>query len=249
MPATGMAKTASGSMENLARDIRMRLEAQADRRYRSSIGRLVPTGIEIIGVPVPTIRKLARSFAQDHAGVTMADLVRLLDRAFAARCREEVLFATLLIAARRAELPSLPWEAIESWVGRIEDWEVCDQLSTAVVGEIVAGDLARVEGLVRWARSPGRWRRRAAAAASTRLNRKGRRHAAEALRICEPLMTDDDRMVEKAVAWALREASGSDGGAVAGFLAEWKGRASPRLLRAGSKKLDAARRHALLGRG
>lgn len=249
MPATGMAETASGSMENLARDIRMRLEAQADRRYRSSIGRLVPTGIEIIGVPVPTIRRLARSFARDHAGATMADLVRLLDRAFAARCREEVLFATLLIAARRAELPSLPWEAIESWVGRIEDWEVCDQLSTGVVGEIVARDLARVDGLTRWARSPGRWRRRAAAVASTRLNRKGRRHATEALRICEPLMTDDDRMVEKAVAWALREASGSDDGAVARFLAEWKGRASPRLLRAGSKKLDAARRHALLGGG
>lgn len=248
MPPTGMAETASGSMENLARDIRMRLEARADRRYRSSIGRLVPTGIEVIGVPVPTMRKLARSFARDHAGATIADLVRLLDRAFAARCREEVLFATLLVASRRAELPSLPWKAIESWVGRIEDWEVCDQLATGVIGEIVVGDLARVDGLVRWARGPGRWRRRAAAAA-TRLNRKGRRHAAEALRICEPLMTDDDRMVEKAVAWALREASRSDGDAVAGFLAEWKGRASPRLLRAGSKKLDAARRHALLGGG
>ena len=249
MPATGMAETASGSMENLARDIRMQLEARADRRYRSRIGRLVPTGIEIIGVPVPTIRKLARSFARDHARGTIADLARLLDRAFAARCREEVLFATLLIASRRAELPSLPWKAIESWVGHIEDWEVCDQLATGVIGEIVAGDLARVDGLVRWARSPGRWRRRAAAAASTRLNRKGRRHAAEALRICEPLMTDGDRMVEKAVAWALREASRSDGDAVAHFLAEWKGRASPRLLRAGSKKLDAARRQALLGGG
>ena len=173
MPPTGMAKTASWSMEHLARDIRMQLEAQADPRYRSSIARLVPTGIEIIGVPVPTIRKLARSFARDHAGVTIADLVRLLDRAFAARCREEVLFATLLIASRRAELPSLSWEAIESWVGRIEDWEVCDQLATGVIGEIVAGDIARVGGLVRWARGPGRWRRRAAAAAATRLNRKG----------------------------------------------------------------------------
>ncbi len=241
-----MAESATRPTEALARDIRARLTAQADHDYRSKIVKLVPTEIEIVGVRVPVIRKLVKSFREDHPGLTIEDLARLLDRAFAARCREQILFATLLVAFRRKDLAQLEWHAIEAWVDGIEDWEVCDQLSMGIIGEVVAADLKLVDKLVTWAQSPDRWRRRAALAASTSLNRKGRKYAAEALRICEPAMTDDDRMVENAVGWALREATKTDADVVARFLAEWKDKASRRVLRAGSKKLDAAIRNALL---
>ena len=54
-------------------------------------------------------------------------------------------------------------------------------------------------------------------------------------------------MIEKALGWALREASKSDAAAVASFLAEWKGKASRRVLREGSEKLDESTRAVLLG--
>ena len=59
-------------------------------------------------------------------------------------------------------------------------------------------------------------------------------------------MTDDDKMIQKALGWVLREASKSDAGAVTEFLTAWKGKASQRVLREGSEKLDPATRTALL---
>ena len=227
--------------------IRATLAAHADPAYREKIAKLVPTEIEIIGVRVPVIRTLVKSFRGEHPDLSIEAMMALLDRAFAERCREELLFATVLLASRRKLLADIDWARVEHWVDGIEDWEVCDQLAMGVIGELVAQDQDRVETLVKWARSDNRWRRRAALAASTSLNQKGRKDADAALRICAPVMTDGDKMIEKALGWALREASKSDAVAVASFLAEWKGKASRRVLREGSEKLDESIRAALLG--
>lgn len=242
-----MVKSKAAGTEQLAANVRATLVDNADPVYREKIAKLVPTEVEIIGVRVPVIRTLVKSFCGEHPDLSVDAMMTLLDGAFAARCREQLLFATILLASRRKSLAEIEWARVEGWVDGIEDWEVCDQLAMGVIGELVARDQSHVETLVGWAKSENRWRRRAALAASTSLNQKGRKDAGAALRICAPVMTDGDKMIEKALGWALREASKSDAEAVAGFLAKWKGKASRRLLREGSEKLDESKRAALLG--
>ena len=164
-----MAKSSTSELTKLAGEVRDQLIRHADSDYREKIAKLVPTEIEIIGVRVPIIRALVKEFRGKHPDLAVDTMGALLDRAFAARCREELLFATILLAARRKFLAEIEWTRVEAWVDGIEDWEVCDQLSMGVIGELVTRDPARVETLVTWAQSGNRWRRRAALAASTSL--------------------------------------------------------------------------------
>ena len=242
-----MAEPTTKELKQLAANVRVRLDRHADSAYREKISKLVPTEIEIVGVRVPVIRTLVKEFRGEHTDLSSATMMALLDHAFAKPCREELLFATILLAARRKTLAEIEWARIEGWVDGIEDWEVCDQLSMVIIGVLVGANLTRVDTLVKWAKSANRWRRRAALASATSLNQKGRKHAAETLRVCEPVMTDADKMIRKALGWVLREASKSDAIAVIEFLTAWKDNTSRRVLREGSEKLNPEARTLLLG--
>ena len=109
-----MAEPTPTEIKRLAVTIRDRLERQADQDYRKKISKLVPTEIEIIGVRVPTIRALAKEFRAEHTDLSSTTMMALLDLAFVRRCREELLFATVLLAGRRKALAEIAWSA---WKG------------------------------------------------------------------------------------------------------------------------------------
>ena len=232
--------------------IRADLERAADPAYRTKIAELVPTGVAIVGVRVPAIRNLAQVWHKAHNDLAPDAAIDLLATAFERRCREEVLFTVVLLSRLKKKLTPAHLQRIDPLIDRVEDWEACDQFSAGVVGEIVgsaidAGKRGEVARLEKWAKSKNPWRRRAAIAATTAFNQKGRRHAGPTLAVCRHAMEEKDAGVKKAVGWALREATKSDARAVYDFLASWKDRAARRILSEGSQKLSAARRKALLG--
>ena len=226
--------------------IRTELEAAAEPAYRDKIVQLVPTGVIIVGVRVPAIRKMAQAWHKAHKNVEAAEAIDLLTAAFARRCREELLFAIVLLSRLKKTLSSKHLAAIDPMIDAVEDWEVCDQLSMNVLGGIVADNLAETARLEAWAQSDNPWRRRAAVASTTALTQKGRAHVTEALAVCRHVMTEKDAGVKKAVGWALREASRKGPDAVNAFMLSWKDRAERRILNEGSQKLSAAQRKALL---
>lgn len=234
------------SPRTILKDVRAELEGAAEPAYRKKIAELVPTGITIVGVRVPALRKLVQGWHGDHKDITASAAIDLLKTAFERRCREEILFAAVLLARLKKTLTKAHLKALDPLIDKIEDWEVCDQLSMSVFGEIVAANLEETARLERWARSDDPWRRRAAVASATALTQKGRTHVAEALAVCRHVMTEKDAGVKKAVGWALREASRKDAAAVHRFLLSWKDKAERRILNEGSQKLSAAQRKELL---
>ncbi len=235
------------SSKSILDDIRADLEGAADGDYRKKIAELVPTGVRIIGVRVPTIRKLAQVWHQSNKGIVPEETLDLLAEAFKRRCREELVFTIVILSRLKKKLTPSHLGRLDPMIDAIEDWEVCDQLSMGVIGEIVAGNLEECARLEKWAASNNPWRRRAAVASTTALNQKGRHHATQTLSICAHVMTEKDAGVKKAVGWALREATKSDADAVFEFLVSWKDRAERRILSEGSQKLTAERRKTLLG--
>jgi 3-methyladenine DNA glycosylase AlkD len=83
-------------------------------------------------------------------------------------------------------------------------------------------------------------------ATTAALNQKGRAHVAETLKVVENVMNDKEPMVQKAVAWTLKEASQKDERQVFEYLKRWQGRAQPRIIREGSEKLPPELRKELL---
>ncbi len=235
------------SPKNTLNAVRAELEQLAEPAYRDKIRELVPTGVTIVGVRVPAIRKFAQAWHRTRRNVSTDDAVGILAEAFRRRCREELLFAIVLLSRFKKALTPNHLVALDPLIDGIEDWEVCDQLAMNVLGEIVAGALEEVDRLERWAKSENPWRRRAAVASTTALTQKGRAHVAEALAVCDHVMNEKDTGVKKAVGWALREASRKDPEALCAFLLSRKDHAERRILNEGSQKLSEAQRRALLG--
>jgi 3-methyladenine DNA glycosylase AlkD len=228
-----------------ALSLRRVLEQHSDAKYLAKITQLVPSGMTVLGVRVPELRRLAREYPRP----ALSALLRLTDAAFAGRCREEMLFAIFLLTGAKRELTAALWPSIDRWIDQIDNWEICDQLAMGVAAPIAGDHRALTKDLVAWARAKNPWRRRFAAATAAALNQGGRSLAAEALEICAPLLADEDPMVQKAAGWALRETSKADADAVFALLSDRSRRIAPRVLREGAQKLPAARRAALLKAG
>ena len=104
----------------------------------------------------------------------------------------------------------------------MDNWASVDAFATLVAGPAwLAGQLGD-EDVERWARSPDRWWRRAALAATIALNKKragdGTGDARRTLAICARLAGDPDEMVVKALSWALRSLAERDPAAARAFL-------------------------------
>lgn len=232
-------------IESLVAEINELLRANIDSSYVKKIKQLVPSGKTIIGVRVPVIKELVRNFKQSKD--LKFDLAfNLLDTFFERQTRDEILFGIFLLQSFKKSLNTNHFAKIDEWVDQIENWEVCDQLAANIAAEIVAEDLTLIDELVRWTNSNNFWRRRFALAVTTALNQKGRSHVPETLKICEKLMNDQEAMVQKAVGWALREASKKDEKQVFEFLCSWKDKAPSRIIKESSEKLSSGFKNKLL---
>ena len=237
------------AIQRLKQEIRKNLEANSDSAYLQNIKAFVPGRSAAIGVRVPRLRDIVKKFKSDHKELTLELSCQLLTDFCNGRCREEILVGVFLVASfrRRFSPENIRelWKDVDEWVDRLDNWETCDQLAMNVAGEVVAIDLRLINELVMWARSDNKWRRRFAVATVTVLNQKGRRHIKETLAVCDPVMTDAEPVVQKAVGWALREATSGGENAVFAFLKRWKENANPRIFREGSQKLPSNLKSAL----
>jgi 3-methyladenine DNA glycosylase AlkD len=216
--------------------MREQLTRAADEDTRAKLVRMIPGAIAL-GVPVPKLRELAASLATQNAGLSLEELCDLMDSLCHGRCREEILLGTFVMGRRKKLLPAIPWKRIDRWVNALDNWETCDQLASNVIGFVVAAHLEHVDQLFEWTKSETLWRRRCALATASTLNQKGRLYPQESLRVCLPLLNDPEPMVQKAVAWVIREVSKKDEVAAFEFLSKHRSKAHHRVLREASEKL------------
>lgn len=233
--------------ERLYSEVHEKLLPLIEPVYAEKIQQLVPSQWNALGVRVPKLRALAADLKKRHPRVITTDLIPLVDLAFAARCREDVLCVLFWLVLSIKKEPAAPlWAAIDGWIKLIADWEICDQLAVGVAAPLAAESPRRMADLVDWTRSPNPWRRRFTAATAAALNQKGRSNVTATLAICTHLLQDGSPTVRKAVGWALREASQKEPRAVFGFLYEQRDVTERSILREGSEKLPAEQRALIL---
>lgn len=247
--------------------MRARLTAAADSARAERHAKVAPTKARILGVPVPTLRAIAAdAFAElaAHAAPAPASegdvdpLITFADGGIASGCLEETLVAAFVLAraaGRRAWGPDSAanieaWRHVDGWLAHVDNWETCDQLATGVAGPLLAHATgptaaARQADLDRWSAAKSPWQRRFALATALSLCQKGRTEPAPALRIAERLLGDEDRSVQAAVGWALREACKHDARGVLALLVRRRASMPTSVLRAAAEKLPLAERERL----
>jgi 3-methyladenine DNA glycosylase AlkD len=116
-----------------------------------------------------------------------------------------------------------------------------------LLGPMLVVDPARAKRPLHWARSPSRWRRRAAAVSLIHGIRKGM-FQAEAIAVTERLLEDRDDMVQKGLGWLLREWAKYHPDEAVPVLMSIRSRAPRLVLRTGCEKLTPDLRQRVLAK-
>jgi 3-methyladenine DNA glycosylase AlkD len=216
-----------------------------DPKYLEGMRMAVPGAGRLYGVKVPQLRALSREIIKKY-GKRQEPIKEIAEASWSERSREHELVALFLLASIPLS-PSERWEIGEKYLPDVGNWESCDQLCMALLGQALAEDPCYMEVLEAWIDHENFWVRRAALVAPVYLRRA--KYPPEitkdldqrTLRMAASLLKDEEKYIRKAVDWTVREVIKRDYDL--GF--EWlKAQAKPNLsritkstLRLASKKL------------
>jgi 3-methyladenine DNA glycosylase AlkD len=178
-----------------------------------------------------------------HAGPEY--LLQVADKLFRGRVVEEKAMAVLLLEKSLPEFGNREFRLLQSWLDRVSNWDDHDALANMLLGPMLVADPSRVRVVARWAKSKNGWRRRAAAVVLIRGARLGMSES-EVRRVSGQLLGDEDEMVQKGLAWLLREWAKKSPRQAIPYLLRIRNRAPRRVLRTACEKLSQAQRKAVL---
>jgi 3-methyladenine DNA glycosylase AlkD len=188
------------------------LEKQADDPdYKAGISRAVPGAPQTYGVRVPALRSMAKVLLKQYTDQPE----RLTDLSLALweiESREHRLIALFVLAGLKKKLaPEKRWDLGVLFLPDVADWELCDQMCHALLGQSLAESPDYMNELESWLDDENFWVRRAAIVSTVLLRRAQYEEplAAEldgrALAMCARLLDDGEHYIRKAVDWAVCE--------------------------------------------
>jgi 3-methyladenine DNA glycosylase AlkD len=177
--------------------------------YLAGMKMVVPGAGKLYGVKVPFLRKMAgevvSAYMKDSADLREVALV-----CWGRGSREHQLVALFILAKVKLE-PAERWQLGERFLPDVKNWESCDQLCMALLGQALAEDSRYMDVLEGWVEDKNSWVRRAALVTPVYLRRaKYSEKVAldldrRTLAICEALLDDQEKYIRKAVDWSVRE--------------------------------------------
>ncbi|MDE3079630.1 MAG: DNA alkylation repair protein [Paracoccaceae bacterium] len=163
-----------------------------------------------LGVPVPVITDMAKSWREDLSLPDRIDLARGLWDSDIHEAK--VAAAKLLTQARIRPDDSAVWDLIASWAPGFDAWAMADHACDAGGRRLVA-DPARLDTVEGWTTAPNMWTRRAALVITLPWTKLAfPKPADEAIRDrvlgwAAVYADDPEWFIQKAIAWWLRELS------------------------------------------
>jgi len=232
----------------VADEIRRMLKDGGSTEHAEGVQWFFKDEIKSHGWYTAALRKAAVQFRRSIARERGMDfVVQVADKLFSGRNLEEKVFAVFLLEKQTKNLGDDEFELLASWLDRVSSWADHDALVHDLLAPMVAVDAGRCREVFRWAKSPNRWRRRAACVA---LIRGAREHQffAEIVRLSNQLLQneEDDDMVLKGLAWLLRETAKADAKRTVPYLIKIRKTAPRLVLRTACETLPAATRKRVL---
>ena len=213
---------------DLVAEVRAALRAAAQPDRAPHMQRYMKSAMPYLGVPVPTVRRLARATERSHPLQTRPVLTATVrDIWSGAEYREERYAATELLntaSARRLvsiELLPLYRELIVSGAW----WDHVDEVARRVAELRVASPVEMDPVLRAWSRDTDIWLRRTAI-----ISQLGAKHGTDLdllTDVIEPNLAGREFFIRKAVGWALRDYAWTDPAWVRGYVAIHETQLSP----------------------
>ena len=195
---------------------------------------------QFIGVPVPQLRKLVKSYN----GLPLESVLCLLKSPI----NEERLLALLMMVERYQQgdvaLKQLIFELYQSHIQYVNNWNLVDASAHMIVGaHLHQRDKSQ---LFTWASSNRLWERRIAIVSTWYFIRQNEYEWT--IKLAEILLHDPHDLMHKAVGWMLREAGKRDETVLIVFLEKYAHQMPRTMLRYAIEKFSVDKRKAYLQR-
>ena len=201
------------------------------------------------GVRSPALRKIAAETYREIKHWPLAGRNRFCNELWKSGADEEGGFAIYLYHHFRKQCASCEFHLFEKWIDRyVRNWGHCDGVSHYLISAAIENEPGLAARVLPWTASANRWKRRAAAVSLVRGARNGR-NTALILRVAGNLLSDEDDLVRKGVAWLLKETYAAKPREVVRFLGSRKAGAPRIVLRIAAEKMSPADRAGVLGAG
>lgn len=172
-------------------------------------------------------------------------VVQVADKLFSGRNLEEKVFAVFLLEKQTKNFGSREFQLFASWLDRVSSWADHDALVHDLLAPMVAADPARCREVFRWAKSPNRWRRRAACVALIRGERE-QKFFSQIVQLSNQLLKEEEDMVQKGLGWLLRETAKADPKRTVPYLMKIRRKAPRLVLRTACETLSLTVRRRVL---
>lgn len=190
------------------------------------------------------VRQCRRQILRQHK---FEFLTKVADHLFSGEVLEEKIAAVFLLEGLDSKCGNGEFRMFEHWLDRISSWADHDALVHDLIAPMMAAKPARAKSVFRWAKSPKRWRRRAACVALIR-GARVKIFFPEIVKLSDRLLPDQDDMVQKGLGWLLRETAKFDAKRTVPYLMKIRGRAPRLVLRTACETLSPETRERVLGK-
>ncbi len=176
-------------------------------------------------------------------------VVQVADDLFSGRILEEKVMAVFLLENQTRHFGDGEdeFQLLASWLDRVTSWSDHDALVHDLLGPMMASKPARCCEVFIWAKSPNRWRRRAACVALIRGARE-QQFFEQIVRLSNQLLhnEEEDDMVLKGLGWLLRETAKADPKRTVPYLMKIRKTAPRLVLRTACETLSPSTRKPVL---
>ena len=238
MGGTTLGGAAAFDPDDAARELTAALRALGTPEWAAREKRYLKSDLDFLGVTVPDIRRTVRAAARGYA----ADLDREAFVAWAVALWREPVHERRMAAVEVLELAVRRLAArdlgtVERFIREAGTWALVDGLAVSVAGAVALRDAAAWPRIDGWASDADFWVRRSALLALLPGIRSGQPDLARFTGYAEPLLTEREFFIRKAIGWVLREVSKKRPQLVRAFLREHGARCSGVTLREAKKYL------------
>lgn len=230
----------------MAAQIRLALRDGGSAEHAAGVQWFFKDEIKSHGWYTADLRRAAvgfrREVRKDHG---LEFLIDVADQLFSGSVLEEKVAAVFLLEKLEREFGEKEFKLFDSWLDRIGSWADHDALVHDLIAPMIMSKPERARVVFKWAKSPKRWRRRAACVALIR-GARAKMFFPEITRLSDSLLSDEDDMVQKGLGWLLRETAKFDAKRTVPYLMKIRGQAPRLVLRTACETLPAATKKRIL---
>ena len=227
-------------------DVRARLKKAGRPEVVAQLRKSLGDDVPCYGVKPAAVKDIGLEIVRRHRTGGLAVAMAIGDPLFMSGYLEEGQIAAQVVGTMGRHVTGADFDRFDVWAGALTNAQVADALGISCLSPVLAAKPSLAMRLVDWAKSPSRWRRRAAVSAFVPLVREGR-FMTDALSVAEVVMNDADEEVQHGVGNLLLEASRLKADRVVEFLQEWKDKSPKLIIQIATTKLSQADRASVLG--